>query len=198
MTDINVTVVDETGTVFQQIIIQEGKTPAQCGFPVSPKYRFFTVPKAGDVASEVFNVSTGKWEKDPAKVELALIEKVKDEAERRKMTMATPGGMKKTEYAEKRAEVMAWKTLGSAAGTILAAFNLLPMATRQTKFAHVLADSAAFGDGPAEAVARFEAGMSKAAPTAQVAATEAKACSDIRKATTAAAKEAVYAAIVWP
>lgn len=198
MTDTNVTVTDAAGTVIAQLIVPEGKTPAQAGWPVSPSHRFFTVPKRGDQAVERFNATTGAWEAAPALVEAQLIAAIKDEAERRKMTMATPGGMKKAEYAEKRAEVMAWKALGANIGAILAALELLPMATRQTRFAHAIADSAAFGDKLQDAIARFEKGMTVSAPTVQIAAVEAKTCAAIRAATTATAKRAAAAAIGWP
>ncbi len=198
MMDTNVTVTDAAGTVLAQLLVPEGKTPAQAGWPTSPNHRFFTVPKRGDVATQRFNATTGAWEDAAALVEAQLIVAVKEEAERRKMMMATPGGMKKAEYAEKRAEVLASKSLGSNLGTILAAINLLPLATRQTRFAHALADSALFGDAITDALARFEAGMARADVITKISAREAKACADIRAATTATAKRAAAAAIVWP
>lgn len=163
-----------------------------------PELASTVLPPGYAEATWDWSAEARRFVENPAKVEAQLVAAIKDEAEKRKMTMATPGGMKKSEYAEKRAEVLAWKSLGATAGTILAAFNLLPLATRQTRFAHALDDSAAFGDTPADAIARFEAGMARAAPTTKISAREAKACADVRSATTVAAKRAVAAAIVWP
>jgi len=156
------------------------------------------LPKGYSEATWDWNATTRTFVENAAKVEAVLIATVKDEAEQRKMMMATPGGMKKAEYAEKRAEVLAWKALGASVGSILAAFNLLPMATRQTRFAHALDDSAEFGDTPADAIARFEAGMTQAAPTTRISAREARTCAKIRAATTIAGKRAAAASLVWP
>lgn len=156
------------------------------------------LPAGFSEATWEWNATTRTFVENAAKVEAVLIAAVKDEAEQRKMLMATPGGMKKAEYAEKRAEVLAWKALGTSVGSILAAFNLLPMATRQTRFAHALDDSAEFGDTPADAIARFEAGMTRAAPTTRISAREARTCARIRAATTIAGKRAAAASLVWP
>ena len=198
MTAASVTVTDAAGTVLAQLLVPEGKTPAQVGWPTEPTHRFYTVPKPGNQTTQRFNPVTKAWEDSAALVEAQLIASIKEEAERRKMTMATPGGMKKAEYAEKRAEVLASKSLGSNVGAILAAINLLPLATRQTRFAHALADSAVFGDTITAALARFEAGMTRADVITKISAREAKVCADIRAATTVASKRAAAAEVVWP
>lgn len=137
------------------------------------------------------------WVEDVAKVEAALLAQVKAEAEQRKMLILTTGGAKKTEYADKYREVVAWDTLAGTAAQILIAFSALPSATRSLRFAYALADAAAFGDTPADAIARFKVGIGKSASIATIAAIEAKSCSRIKAASTIAAKRAA-AAITWP
>lgn len=134
-----------------------------------------------------------KWVDDAGKVETLLLGAVKVEAERRKMLAMSPGGAKKAEYAEKRAEVVAWDSLGGTASAILVAFNALPQAVRESRFGHAIADAAAFGDTPAAAIGRFRVGLGKAAAFRLVSALEAKVCADIRAATTVAGKRAAAA-----
>jgi len=133
-----------------------------------------------------------------AEVEAELLATIKAEAERRKMLLLTSGGAKKTEYAEKRAEIVAWDALGSPLSAILVAFAALAPATQAVRFAHTIADAAAFGDKPADAITRFRAGVTRAGTTAAICAVEAVGCTRIKAATTAAAKRAAAAAIVWP
>lgn len=135
---------------------------------------------------------------DAAAVQVDQITAVKAEAERRKMKLLSAGGAKKAEYAEKRAEVLAWDTLGGTAAAILLAFNGLSALVRQTRFAHALADSAAFGDTPADAIARFRAGITKAVTIPAICAAEAKACAAIKAASTASDKRRVAASVSWP
>lgn len=147
--------------------------------------------------------ATWKWEaakrsmiEDATRVEAQLIAEVKAEAERRKMLAMSPGGAKKAEYAEKRAEVAAWDSLATAPAAILAAFNALPKEVRESRFGHVLADAAAFGDTPVAAIARFRAGMGKAAALRTVSALEAKTCADVRAASSIAGKRAAAAPLM--
>lgn len=146
-------------------------------------------------ATTIWNGTT--WVEDAAKVEAALLAQVKAEAEQRKMLILTAGGAKKTEYADKYREVVAWDTLAGTAAQIPIAFTALPSATRSLRFAYALADAAAFGDTPADAIARFKVGIGKSASIATIAAIEAKSCARIKAASTTAAKRAAYAAVNW-
>ena len=150
-----------------------------------------------------YDPATWRWNADArsmienaALVEAQLLARVKAEAERRKMLAMSPGGAKKAEYAEKRAEVAAWDSLATAPAAILAAFNALPREVRESRFGHVLADAAAFGDTPAAAIARFRAGMGKAAALRTVSALEARTCADVRAATSIAGKRAAAAPLM--
>lgn len=160
---------------------------AQYGPGLPANWREFVGPK----------LVSGAWVEDAAQVEMALIAAVKLLAEQRKMEVATVGGYKKTEYAAKRAEVNAFDALGSTLTAVLAALNLIPAATRATRFAYAYADAAAFGDTIDKAIERFRTGMNASSKAATLAAAEAKGCAAIRAASTAAAKRAAFAAINW-
>lgn len=141
----------------------------------------------------------GVWRENVEAVERELLAKVKAEAEQRQMMNATPGGYKKAEYAAKLAEVLAWDSLAGTATLILTAFNALPSNTRALRFKWAIASAASMGDTPADAIARFRGGVSRSQMLdARIGATAEKACADIRKAASAAAKRAAAAAVVWP
>lgn len=165
--------------------------------PLRPGQASVALP--GDYDEEIYEWSRATRTMIPslAKVEAALIAVIKQEAERRKMKLMSPGGAKKAEYAEKRAEVNFWDTLGGSLSAILVAFNLMPAAQRQTKFAWALADAAAFGDTVDKAIGRFRAGMASSASVTTIAAVEARACAAIKSATTVSAKRAA-AVVAWP
>lgn len=142
---------------------------------------------------------SGAWVEDPVKVEPVLLTLVKAEAERRKMSFLSAGGAKKAEYAQKAAEVSFYDSLGGSVIAILAAVGALTAAQRRAKFGYALADSAAFGDPTiTNAIERFRTGMASSDKVPAIAATEAKACTAIKAATTASAKRAAAAAISWP
>lgn len=141
----------------------------------------------------------GAWLEDPAKVEALLTSAIKADAERRKMAYLSPGGAKKAEYAQKAAEVAFWDSLGGTTSAALTALNLLSPEVRQAKFGFALADAAAFGDtNITQAIGRFRVGMGASTKVPSIAAAEAKACAAIKAATTASAKRAAAAAIIWP
>lgn len=176
----------------------EGSHPKDNGFPAWNGTTMVAHRIVGTPDPVIQDWTGVGWEASAAKLDAQLITAVKAEAETRKMNVASPGGFKKTEYADKRAEVAGWESLGGSLSAIVAAFNLLPVATREVKFAYAIADAAAFGDQPKDAIARFKAGMASAAAAPRLAAAEARACAAIRAAPTSAAKRAAVAAIVWP
>ena len=135
---------------------------------------------------------------DPAKAQIALLAAVKAEAERRKMLVLSLGGAKKTEYADKSAEVRMFNSLAGTLNAILAALTLMTAERRAIIFPYATADAAAFGDTIDKAIARFSTGMSTSATVPTIAAAEAKACAAIKAATTVAAKRAAAAAVTWP
>ncbi|MBD8677920.1 hypothetical protein [Sphingomonas sp. CFBP 13720] len=194
------TVTDEAGTVLAQILVPAGGTPAQAGWPTSPKHRFFTVPKRGEQESQRFNFAAGKWEDAPSLIEAQLIAAIKDEAERRKMTMATPGGMKKTIYAAKQAEVEAFNAMGNSVAQILTALTTLTPIKRTRRFRYALAEAALRGEPTIDAaIARFAAGADAShAIVSRIEAAEQVGVDNVKAAATAAAKRAAAAAIVWP
>ena len=70
---------------------------------------------------------------------------------------------------------------------------------KAVRFKWALASQAAFGEPTiAPAIERFRAGVNRAAINPRIGAVEEKATAAIRAATTAAAKRAVVAAVVWP
>lgn len=143
-----------------------------------------------DVAPEIYLT-------DLKALEPLLLANVKAEAERRKMLALTPGGAKKTEYADKAAEVRTWHTLGGTLTGVVAVLGLVAGAKMRATFPYAIADAAAFGDTVDKAIARFSVGMSSSATVPAIAAAEAKACAAIKAATTAAGKRAA-ANVTWP
>lgn len=146
----------------------------------------------------VWNPTTRVFAESAAKVQAVLLSDIKQEAERRKMAVMSPGGAKKSEYAEKRAEVANYDRLSGVLGSVLAAVNALTESQKQSMFGHAMADAAAFGDNIPAAIARFRVGMSSASAFPRIAATEAKVCAAIKAATTVAAKRAAASSVVWP
>lgn len=156
-----------------------------------------TLPETGD--PNLLALVFGAWIEDPAKVEAILLTSIKGEAERRKMLFLSPGGAKKAEYAQKAAEVAFWDSLGGTASAALTALGLLSPSVRQAKFGYALADAAAFSEpNIAAAIERFRVGMTSSTKVPTIAAVEARACSLIKAASTAAAKRAVASAVTWP
>lgn len=156
------------------------------------------LPAAYSPDTYEWNATSRTMVASAAKVEAKLIADVKARAEAEKMRVLSSGGAKKTEYADKYREVVAWDTLAGTAAQILIAFNTLSTQQRAVRFAYAIADAAAFGDTPADAIARFKAGIAKSTSAATLAAIEAKACAAIKAATTVAAKQAAAAAVTWP
>ena len=135
---------------------------------------------------------------DPKALEAVLLASVKSEAERRKMMLLTAGGAKKTEYADKAAEVRTWHTLGGTLTGVIAVLGLIGGAKMKATFPYAIADAAAFGDTIDKAIARFAAGMSGSASVPSICAAEAKACAALKAATTVAGKLAAASSAVWP
>lgn len=133
-------------------------------------------------------------------IQLDALAALKAEAATRKMQAMTADRYKQAEYAAKRQEVIAWESLGGTLTAILAAFNLLSPAVRGLRFEYAIADAAAFSDQPADAIARFKAGMTKsgAMVPAKIAAAEAKASKAIRDGQTGTAKRNAASAVAWP
>lgn len=160
---------------------------------------------AGYVADTwVWDKAARTFVEDPARVEAELIGLVKDEGERRRMMVLSPGGGKKMVYNAKLAEVEAYKTIAS--GVVGGALNLvlgviagLPLADRKRKFRYALAEQARRGEPSiAPAIARFEAGADAAhTEAARIEAIVQAAIAAIKAASTAASKRAAYAAINW-
>jgi hypothetical protein len=187
-----------------------GEIVSQVNCPTHPRFNGFPwdgtihtakeLPAGGDEAYQTWNKTTKTWEEDPTKVETMLLDDIKRKAEQLKMGSLSPGGAKKTEYADKAREIVAWDQLGGTLAAILAALALLPPDVRAVRFAYAYADAAAHGDTPQAAIARFKAGMTKSNPVPRLAAFEAKLCLDIKNAATAAQKRAVAAAAAtkWP
>lgn len=174
--------------------VTSGATPtmAEIGFA-----RPVRTVRQADLSIETVDPTTGAITEVPALVEALLIGMVKIEAERRKMERATAGGYKKTEYADKAREVADADTLGTTAAAILAAISALSPAQQVARFPYAAASAAAFGDTVAKALDRFRAGQARAAPVTRIAATEERACAQIRAATTASAKRTAYNAVTW-
>ena len=170
---------------------------APAGTPLRPGQVSTTLPASYSAETHSWSTSAKAMLEDPTKVEAQLIAAVKAEAEQRKMRSMSSGGAKKTEYAEKRAEVIAWDSLGGVLSAALLAFDALPAAVRETRFTYAIADAAAFGDTIQAAIARFRAGMAAAGSPARIAAVEARACALIRAASTASTKRATAAAVIW-
>ncbi len=186
-----------TDEVLQAVFMTNGEHPKDAGWKWDPStQRAFTIPAIPDLTVQVLIGTT--WTDDAAKVQTLLISSIKAEAEARKMKVFSSGGAKKTEYADKMREVVAFESLGGTLTAMLSALALIPPDIRALRFAHVYADAAAFGDTPQAAVARFKAGIASSGSVATIAAAEAKACADIRAATTAAAKKTKASAVKWP
>lgn len=135
----------------------------------------------------------GAWVEDPALVDAELVAAVKAEGERRAAALYSGGPAKLASYTAKRAEIEAWRQLGGAA-----AFDLLDPTMQAARFRYTLADAGMRGDTPADAIARFAAGMDACDErAAALAAIEQVATAAIRAAPSAAAKRAVAAAIDW-
>lgn len=128
-----------------------------------------------------------RWVADLDAVKARLVGAVKAEAERRKCALLSAGSGKAAEHAAKRAEVLAWDELGRER------VDALPPEARAFRFAQATADAAAFGDGLADAIARFRAGMVGSADTASVCAAEARTCAAIRAAGSVAGARLVAA-----
>lgn len=126
-----------------------------------------------------------------------IIAQVKADAERQKMMVATPGGYKKSEYPDKRAEVKDWDSLGGTLVTILAAFNLLTPAQKNDRFPYIMKNAAAFGDQPKDAVARIRGGMARASSVHDIAAHEDKICAALRAAKSMPEVSVILGSINW-
>lgn len=145
--------------------------------------------------------SGSAWVDDAGKLEALLLTSVKAESERRAMLVYTPNRGKMREYSKKAQEVIDFRGLageGALATLLNTLFASLPNAAKRRKFIYAQADAARRGDTVADAIARFEAGMTTSETTvASLKAIEATACAAIRAAASAAAKRAAYAAVDW-
>ncbi len=166
--------------------------------PDDPLLGWVALPAGFSDETFTGNATTRTMVEVPAKVEAQLLAAVKAEAERRKMAVLSPGGAKKTEYADKAGEVRQMKTLGGTVTAALAAVAVLSASRQASLFPYAAADAAAFGDTVVNAFNRFMGGMTSSATVPTIAAAEAKTCAAIKAATTAAAKRAAVAAVAWP
>lgn len=137
-----------------------------------------------------------------AEVEATLLREVKGEAERLKMQYASPGGMKKAEYAGKAAEVATWDTLNGATlatvAQVLIAINGWSPDKRAATFPWAIADAKERGDTIDKAIGRFRAGITGSSKVHAIAAREGTITDAIKAAKTIADKKAVRAAAKWP
>ncbi len=137
-----------------------------------------------------------------AEVEATLLREVKVEAEKLKMQYASPGGMKKAEYAGKAAEVATWDTLSggvlASAAQLLININSWSTEKRAATFPWAIADAKERGDTIDKAIARFRGGITRSARVHDIAAREGTITDAIKAAKTIAAKTAARAAAKWP
>lgn len=174
-------------------------TPALAPAPSDANLQAIALPSGYDDQTWGWDAAKRQFIENPAKVEALLIAGVKETAETKKMAFLSPGGAKKAEYAQKAAEVSFWDSLGGTTSAALTALGLLSPAVRQAKFGFALADAAAFNEpNIAAAIERFRSGMSSSTKVPAIAAVEARACSLIKAASTAAAKRAAAASVSWP
>lgn len=152
-----------------------------------------------------FSEETWDWSKttrtmveSTAKVEAVLIASIKVEAERRKMLVLSPGGAKKSEYAEQAAEVRFFWSLGGTVTAILGVIGLWSPERRAAVFPCATANAAEFGDTLDKAIGRFFAGMTSSSSKNAIAAREQRICAAIKAAATTSAKNAVAATATWP
>ena len=147
--------------------------------------------KIAEVKSSIPSGATAP-QPDLATVEQRLIAKLKAEAERRKMLAFSSGFSKSQEYVQKGKEVVA------SAALTAAVLNALTAASAAAQYPMAQAERTLTGEALATILARYRSGKAASdAELARLSAIEWKAAQAIRAATTAAAKQAAYAAIVW-
>jgi hypothetical protein len=127
-----------------------------------------------------------------AQLEATLLDQIDDRRETLMMTVMTPGGAKKTEYAEKAGEVRDYRnTLGS----VIASLSLV---SQRARFPWAMAETDQTKETLAVVIARFEAGATASrTPAARYAAIAQVAKRAIKAATTPAAKRAAFDAVKW-
>jgi hypothetical protein len=124
--------------------------------------------------------------------ETYLLGLVDDRRETLMMTYMTPGGAKKTEYAEKAGEVRDYRN------TLLSVITALSITDRRKRFPWAMAEADLTGDTLAVVITRFEAGANASRPpAARVAGIAQIAKRAIKAATSSAAKLTAYKAINW-
>ena len=173
--------------------------PNAAGCPWSVGYVAYPISIVPDPV-RLHTWSGRAWVESPTLVEAMLISAVKATNAGLVQTLYSVGYGKQKKYSRKQQEVSDWHALSSTVQTVtglLALFNALPALTQKQKFRFAINDAAVRGDTIDKAIARFEAGINVEDQVASWEAIELKACADIKAASTAAAKRAVYAAIVW-
>jgi len=165
--------------------------PKDCGWAWdAAAHKASPIAAAPDPA--VQNWSGKTWGEAASKIEHILCDLVDDEREARQMLSLTPGGAKKYVYNRKAQEAI------NAQGILASVLNALSLVEKKKKYPFAYAESAVTGEPLTAVLARFETGMTvAAAENARIEAVAMKAKRDIRAATTAAQKRAVYAAIIW-
>lgn len=125
-------------------------------------------------------------------VQADLLAKVKFEAERRKMASFSAGNGKAQEYVQKGKEA-------STSATVLASvLNALTAANAAAQYPMAHAERTLTGETLSVVLARYRAGKASSdAELARLSAIEWKSVQAIKSASTAAAKQAAYAAINW-
>ena len=138
---------------------------------------------------------------DVTVVQTQLVTAAKAENERRVMLIYSPMRGKMKKYARKQQEVLDWYGLapaGAVATVLNTAFGALSALNRKKKFRFAQADAARRGDTVADAIARFETGITGSEDAvADLEAVEQAAVAAIKAATTVTAARATFAAINW-
>lgn len=150
------------------------------------------VPDTYDPATWTVNFATKTVGLDLSIVDARLTASVKKESERRKMQAFTNGFGKSQEY------VLKGKEATSSASVLTTVLNALTAANAAAQYPMAQAERTLTGETLSVVLARYRASKSTSdAELARLSAIEWKAVQTIKAASTAAAKQAAYAAINW-
>lgn len=211
MTQLWTIVSTTTGVVLAPCFVTPsmGSHPKDNGWPWdASSQRAVRIDAAPDLALQVWSGTA--WIEDAAKVEALLIAKVKADNEARVRSIYSTNYGKQKKYSRKQQEVLDFRTLPGTAGLAVAnaltatltafvpGFATLTAAQQAKKFRFAMAEAAARGVSVATVIGWYEAAIdAKEQQVANWEAVEMKAIADLKAASTAAAKRAVYAAIIW-
>lgn len=169
------------------------------GLPEEERSRWMAYQQAlRDIPEKQPNATpeTVVWPSPPAPealpLEAKLIARVKSEAERRKLGPLSNGFGKAQEYALKAKEATA------SAGVVATVLNALTAANAAAQYPMAQAERLVTGETLAAVLARYRTAKAFSdAEVARLSAIEWKSVQAIKAATSAAAKQAAYAAINW-